>query len=445
MIMAKSRTSIAAQIFSALMMCSLAGFGPASAHDTKGKAEAQSAASGYSAEEEVAYLERFEIAMDRTSKKSIYEPKEEVPGTTNWSPFPKVKKDQKTIAGWAIRGAEAYAAANNSTSLIVWRDGKIETERYFDGGSATDLINSYSLSKPITALAIGRALELGKIASLDQPVADFVEEWRDDPLRSKILVRHLLDMRSGFLAQSVTTDPADIMARSFLHPRSDQIIIEEYPVTHEPGTRYEYNNATSSMVAVLIERATGRRYAEFVSTEILQKIGAQGGEVWLNRPDGVAHSGCCIWLPAETYLRLAILTLRDGVWDGQRLLPKGYVADMKRATPQNPYYGMGLYVAGDYIERRGWANADIDFPKILHSEPYLAQDLYLFDGNFNQVVYVVPSLDLVILRTGGFPPKNADTEWDNTFLPNIIMRGIDCGDDCPPPQPVATLSPAPKN
>ena len=61
-------------------------------------------------------------------------------------------------------------------------------------------------------------------------------------------------------------------------------------------------------------------------------------------------------------------------------------------------------------------------PKTLHSEPYLAGDLFLFDGNSNQVVYIVPSLKLVIVRTGDEPPRAP--EWDNTVLPNTIIRGL---------------------
>ena len=82
------------------------------------------------------------------------------------------------------------------------------------------------------------------------------------------------------------------------------------------------------------------------------------------------------------------------------------------------------------------ANPDIENLQItLHSEPYLAADLYLYDGNANQVVYIVPSEQLVILRVGNAPSK--DKLWDNAFVPNTIMRGIIRGPDetAPPPQP----------
>jgi len=133
-----------------------------------------------------------------------------------------------------------------------------------------------------------------------------------------------------------------------------------------------------------------------------------------------------LMLPAEAWLRLGILLSTDGVWQGKRLLPVGYVNEMRRPTRENPYYGLGVYVAGDYTLRRGFAHPEreADSRKVLHSEPYLAPDLFLFDGNANQVVYIIPSERLVILRMGDNPPRGEGQEWDNTVLPNTVLRGI---------------------
>jgi len=353
-----------------------------------------------------------------------YDPLEAVPGARDYQPLRAASG--ASIDPPALQRAREYAAANRSSAFLVWRDGVLEESSYFGDTKAESLLTSRSLAKPMTAIAVGRAMALGKIRSLDQPVADFIPEWRTDERRRLILVRHLLDMRSGFLPQSMSPDPAHILNRAYLHPRHDEIIIREYPVVDAPGSRYEYNNASSEMVAVLIERATGRRYAEFISSEILQPIGAPGGQVWVNRPGGVAHSGCCLMLPAEAWLRLGILLSTDGVWQGKRLLPVGYVNEMRRPTRENPYYGLGVYVAGDYTPRRGFAHPEreADSRKVLHSEPYLAPDLFLFDGNANQVVYIIPSERLVILRMGDNPPRGEGQEWDNTVLPNTVLRGI---------------------
>jgi len=379
------------------------------------------------AEDEAVYQARFAqlFASFRAGLGlETYEPLEPVPGAAKYAALPLASRP--SIDPSALQRAREYAAANRSSAFLVWRDGVLEESSYFGDTKAESLLTSRSLAKPMTAIAVGRAMALGKIRSLDQPVADFIPEWRTDERRRLILVRHLLDMRSGFLPQSMSPDPAHILNRAYLHPRHDEIIIREYPVVDAPGSRYEYNNASSEMVAVLIERATGRRYAEFISSEILQPIGAPGGNVWVNRPGGVAHSGCCLMLPAEAWLRLGILLAADGVWESRRLLPVGYVTEMRRPTRENPYYGLGVYVAGEYTPRRGFAHPEreADSRKVLHSEPYLAPDLFLFDGNANQVVYIIPSERLVILRMGDNPPRGEGKEWDNTVLPNTVLRGI---------------------
>lgn len=327
-----------------------------------------------------------------------------------------------TIDQSAIQDANAYAAASNSSVLIVYRNGKLETEKYFGNTQADTLLNSKSFAKPLTAIAVGRALALGHIQSLDEPVANYIAAWRNDPRKSKILVRHLLDMRTGFLPQAAAFKPENILNRAYLHPRHEDVIIHDYPVVSDPGERYDYSNATSEMVAPLIEAATGQQYEDFIAAQVLQPIGANGGEIWMNRPDGTAHSGCCILLPARDWMRLSVLLLNDGQWKNARLLPEGYVQEMRTATPENPYYGMGVWVAGDYIKERGVANPDKNEYTTFHGEPYAASDLFLFDGNANQVSYIVPSEGLVILRMGKSPPKTAP--WDNSKLPNIIIDGI---------------------
>ncbi|OYU25111.1 MAG: hypothetical protein CFE41_23020 [Burkholderiales bacterium PBB2] len=389
-------------------------------------------AASYPPDVEAVYNARFQdIATSGRGELSRYDPLEAITGAAP-KPLPVAKAP--TIAPDALAAAGAYAEANKSSAFIVIHKDQVQAARYFGGNDAASLIVSKSLAKPITALAIGRAIALGKVRSLDQPVSDFITEWRGLP-QGRMLIRHLLDMRSGLLAQGVSTDPQNLWSRAYLHPHHDRIILEDYPLTDAPGSIYEYSNATSELVALVIERATGRRYADFIGREVLKPIGAAGGQVWINRPGGLAHSGCCALLPAETYARMAMLVGQDGVWAGKRLLPAGYVAAMKTGTAENPHYGLGLWLGGRYVERRGFANPNRPAPKVLHSEPYLADDVVMFDGNSDQIVYIVPSQQLIVLRTGDSPPRQP--EWDNSRLINLILAGImrAPGEKAPVPQP----------
>ncbi len=369
-----------------------------------------------SSEEAAVYQSRFAAV---NAGNFTYAPMEAVPGASQPTPLPIARVP--TIVDEALRAAQAYAKSNNSTALLIWRDGSLQAADYFKGTTAQTPLNSKSLAKPLGAIAVGRAIRLGFIRSLDQRVSDYITEWQGSP-KAEIRIRHLLDMRSGMLPQKPAPDPNDILNRAYLDPRHDAILINEYPLLHPPGTHFDYANAVADLVAIVIERATHRRYAQFISDAVLRPLGAAGGTIWIDREGGLAHSGCCILLPAETWLRLAILLIDDGRWRHEQLLPRGYVDSMKTPTPQNPYYGLGVYVAGNYTERRGFANVDLFAPEVLHSEPYAAKDLFLFDGNADQVVYIIPSQRLIVLRTGDSPPKSP--EWDNTRLPNIVLRGL---------------------
>ncbi|TRW14451.1 serine hydrolase domain-containing protein [Glacieibacterium frigidum] len=382
-------------------------------------------------EGEALYQQRFADLMRDGGIVTRYDPMEAVPGARGWRPMAVTASP--SIDPAALTAAAEYAAASKASAFMVWRGGKLQAARYFGDVTAATPLLSKSLSKPLSAIAIGRAIALGKIKSLDQPVTDFIPEWRGTP-KAGMLVRHLLDMRSGLLEQMFSNDPDHPINRAYIDPDHGRYIVDHYPLTSPPGTKYGYGNAVSELVALVIERATGRRYADFIGREILAPIGAPGGEIWIDRPGGLAHSGCCMRLPAESWLRLGILLADDGVAGGKRLLPRGYVAAMATGTPQNPHFGAGVWVAGPYVERRGFAAPARPGPKILHGEPYLDRDLFLFDGNGSQVVYISRATRLVTMRLGDAPPKSP--EWDNSVLPNLLIRGLRLrpGESLPPPQ-----------
>ncbi len=371
-----------------------------------------------SEDDEALYMQRFQAAAGRAMES--YDPLEAVAGAGKVQPLPTAT-NQRAISSGALEQARAYAAANNSKALLIWHDGRLVAETYFGGTDANTLLVSRSMAKPIGAIAVGRAISRKAIRSLDQPMSDSIPEWRNTP-KAPTLVRHILDMRSGLLGQGASRDPASILNRAYLHPRHGEIIVNEYPLTNVPGEVYDYSNATGDLAAVLIERATKIRYGEFVSREVLAPLGAAGGKIWTSREGGLAHSGCCILLPAQTWMRLGVALLNNGMWNGRQYLPKGYVEAMRTPTAVNPTYGLGVYASKTYVERTFYGRPNQGLTSAYQSEPYEAPDVFLFDGNAHQVLYMIPSQKLAILRMGDMPP--ATPEWDNAVLPNIILRDM---------------------
>ena len=370
------------------------------------------------------YLKRYEISLEafRSGKGTTNYDTEIIFGETlKNTPLPRGTNFLSTSL---LTDLSDYARRHNSDSFMIYAGGKVISESYFGETTSESLINAKSLAKPLGVIAIGRAIKAGFIKSLDQPASDFIVEWKATD-KDAVTIRHLLDMRSGLLPQGRAQGPEDVLNRAYLHPHHDEVIIHEYPLTDPPGSRYEYSNANSELVAVIISRASEMSYQDWLAKEVFAPLGAPGGKIWMNREGGLAHSGCCVALTSETYLKLGVMILNQGKWNGEAFLPKTFITEMTTPTAQNQYAAMGVYVGRKYKKFRGAANPDIskDFSAALHSEPYLDEDILLFDGNGNQVIYMLPSRNIAILRLGSRP--RSETPWDNAYLPNHLIRNLD--------------------
>ena len=354
-----------------------------------------------------------------------YDPVDKVPGAAD-QPLPVAAGADLTVATDAISTASAYAKGKDSYGFVIWQGGKLQHAAYWQGFDRSRLIASKSMAKMLVGVVIGRAIEQGFIKSLDQPVSDYIAEWKGTP-KAAPTIRDFLQNSSGISRFSYNDfKPWSQTMREYLGERHEDLLINETTYDYKPGSEYDYSMITSDMLAIVIERATKQRYADYVGKAVLQPIGAQGGTVYINRPGGLAHSGCCMMLPAESFIRLGILLANDGMWDGQRILPDGWVKATVTPSPANSKWGLHMWIGQPYQQRVRFFPERSQPIGTLHSEPYLADDLFLFDGSGNQAMWIVPSKQLIVLRFGPTPkPKAGEKgEWDNSLLPNTIIRGL---------------------
>lgn len=356
-----------------------------------------------------------------------YRPVEQVPGDHTGF-FELASASEMTISPAALAAANEYAQANRSESLLIWHRGNLQWRAHWMDTAAGDVVNSRSMHKMLAGLLVARAVEEGHVDSVQDPVPRYVRAWSGSE-REAMTVEHVLHMASGLRWFGIRDrGPFGLSSRRYLDPYWERVLIDEVPMSFTPGTAYDYSDMTADLIPHIIEGATGKRYAAYLSEALIKPIGAQGGYVWVNRDGGMPHGGCCIMLPPETWLRLGILLVNDGIWAGRRLLPEGWRDAMLAPSQNNPHFGRMIWRGSPYVERRLYHRPDspinqVPKPGVYHSEPYLAEDLFLFDGFEGRVVYIVPSQDLVIVRTGFRPPPDRP-EWDNAFLPNTILRGI---------------------
>ncbi len=319
-----------------------------------------------------------------------------------------------TLAAKPLVAAEALASKTSTVALLVWHRGALRYEKYWPPFDATTRTNPNSMHKTVLALAIGAAVTDGVIPSRDSKASRWLTEWQGDARRD-VTVEDLLRMHSGVeLPRFGTWKATKLLLGSDL-PGA----VLSLGDSRAPGTYFEYNNASSQLLLLLLERATGQRYADYLSSRLWQPLGAAEAGLWMDREGGVPRGFCCLFASARDWLRVGLLLAADGKVGERQLVASEWVQAMKTPSSTNPNFGMHLWLGSPPGTQRKYNDYSV---KAFHSEKFLADDIYYIDGFGGQRVYIVPSRELIVVRTGV-----SQLDWDDGPLINTIIRAADEG------------------
>jgi CubicO group peptidase (beta-lactamase class C family) len=336
------------------------------------------------------------------------QPPRELLAGGNEPPAPRVAPELELLDRRALEAAAGYAGEHGSRALLVSRHDHIVFERYWQGTGFDTLADAQSFTPLLAALAAGIAISHRRIGWPGEPIGAFITEWSQDP-RGAITVRDLLQSSSG-LARSVTLDSGTGLIAASLSE----------PLAGTPGVTRLEQPADAQLLALVLERASGERYAAYLSQALWRRIGA--GDAWLrlDRPGGAAHADCCLLARQGDWIRIGQLLLRDGNYRGDEVIHPGWVTLMRTPSRGDPRYGAYLRLGSPAAPGR---------------EPYAARDLFAVQGEGGNRLWLVPSLQIAILRAA---PVGRDADWDDSRIPNLIIRGA--RDYLPPAQPGADVS-----
>lgn len=342
-------------------------------------------------------------------------PEERVPGGPE-AELAVAPAGSRSIEAAALEAAVAYGAGTKSHALLVWQGGALQLEHYYPGHDRNTRSSTQSMHKSVLALLVGIAVRDGFIASVDDPASRYLPEWAGDA-RSQITLRQMLQQTSGIGFPALSFNPVGEFFAFNMGGDIGAITLAQ-PLDGEPGARFDYNGINPQALGIIIQRATGKRYAEYLSEALWQHIGAADAAVVLDSGEaGLARTYCCLNATARSWLQLGLLHLNGGVYAGEQVVPAGWMRDVVTPSPRNPNYGYLTWLGTEYQERRPYNRKTST--SAYHSEPFAAPDVVYFDGFGGARVYVVPSRQLVIVRTGALA-----TDWDDAKLPNLLVRGL---------------------
>jgi CubicO group peptidase (beta-lactamase class C family) len=326
-------------------------------------------------------LPQFPTPQSNSSPDGFYFPPE---GPEQWETISPAE------VGWdeqALDRALAYAGNVNSNAIVILYQGRILAERYWNGWDQNSSGIIASASKSVIALLVGQAQGFG-LLKIHDPVTKYLGRgWSkaDEQVEATITISQLLSMTSGL----------------------DKRLKSEA----EPGSLWYYNTNAYYKLQDVIETISGQTLDEYSSQHLFEPIG-MSESYW--RPKSMVASG-------RDMARFGLLVLAGGVWNGRQLVPDTeYLSQMVHSSQQlNPSYGYLWWLNGqDGFVLPGPVRTQIDGWLIPEAPP----DLVAAMGFGDKKIYLIPSLDLVVVRHGqaAGPRLSAASSFDNVFWQKLM-------------------------
>lgn len=289
----------------------------------------------------------------------------------------KVALDKILNAAFDEKSAEHII---RSRAIVVLHDGKLIAEKYAQNITAQTPLLGWSMTKSVTNAMIGMMVKDGKI---DIKKAAPINEWKNDN-RQKITIDHLLRMSSGLSFVEDYGSPSDATQMLFRKKGAGAYALQSKAYT-EPNKVWSYSSGTTNILQEIIRRqfANHADYLAFPHLRLFHKIGMKSAVL---EPDasGTYIGSSFMYATGRDWAKFGQLYLQDGVWNDERLLPEGWVKYSSTETPHSE----GQYAAQFWID---------------HKDKAFPQDAFMCLGFESQVVAIVPSKKLVIVRLGCTP------------------------------------------
>ena len=262
---------------------------------------------------------------------------------------------------------------------------------YYDPGwhpyyKRTGLHTMQSVSKSVTSALVGIAIRRGEIPGVDVKLLPYLSAFkvRPDPRRERMTLRHVLTMTAGIRWDEESTDYTDAGNNCAAMEGTEDWVqyVLDQPMAEEPGKVFVYNSGATQLLSQLILEATGKPADDYAREHLFTPLGIDF--FWKRTPKGLADTEGGLYLTPRDLARIGYLYLKDGVWEGKRILPKGWVSASTRSTVATNESSFGYGYQWWVISRKGPGSFDA----------------YAAWGYGGQLLIVVPELELIAVFTG---------------------------------------------
>jgi CubicO group peptidase (beta-lactamase class C family) len=299
--------------------------------------------------------------------------------------------------------AAEYSEQSRGLSVLVMKGDKIVFEEYQNGHSADRPWMLASGTKSFSGVLLAAAIEDGLIRSFDEKVSDTITEWKNDPRKSKITIRQLLSLTSGIEVGQIGRVP---MYSEAINSTS----------SYDPGTHFEYGPVpfqTFGELMIRKLRPKNETVMSYLKRRVLDPIGLKVAS-WRDF-DGQPLLPHGASLTAREWAKFGLLLKNGGRWNGKQIIRKTLLDELVKGSKTNPAYGLTFWLNKPGIDPRGQPT-QARFEDISRTGLVGVNELYMAAGAGNQRLYIIPSLDMVVVRQGRLAPYD-----DREFLTRLLL------------------------
>lgn len=264
-------------------------------------------------------------------------------------------------------------------SLLIYKGNQLLLEKYYNGFNETKLANLKSVTKSITSLLVGIAIDKGMIKNENQKLIEIMPELFNkvsDDKKKEITIRHLLTMSAGFDWNNFGGKWRKGWDNS---KEPNKYLIEKVPLINNPGEIWNYNSGLSHLLSGIIKKVTGENTIIFAKRNLFEPLDIKEIK-WEKAPDGNERGNSELWLKPKDLAKIGLMMINEGKWKNKQIVSKQWI---DKSTKK---YFDGFPQIGGYGYQ--W-----------HTRKFGRYNSYLAAGWGGQFLIVIPALDLVIVNT----------------------------------------------
>lgn len=299
-------------------------------------------------------------------------------------------KDGKT---YSYSDPNEFLKVQGTQSLLICRNDTLIFEKYYNNTFPNQVYTIFSVTKSFTSILTSIAIEEGYIKSVNQPVSDFIPEFKTG-WKAEMTISHLLNMTSG-LAEA---DYKDLIRLLFFYYGKDHDKqLKKLKMRFHPGQHFQYSSMTTELLGLCLERATGKKFDAYLKEKIWNPLGMEYRALISTDERGNAKTFGGLSVTPIDLMKLGLLLLHNGQWQGKQLIPVSWIEEVRC---RDRHEGRSLSYSHSF-----WLDT---YPM----ENVYDKNDFFAGGYGGQIVYVNPENQTVIIRTG---TRETDVHWGRSL------------------------------